>query len=75
MDTQITIDPEDKEFRESDPRRVTIDRNQQIKDALLNKLQRNEKYSVNERLWKKEKDEKEITRHELYKQRQNLKNV
>lgn len=75
MDTQITIDPEDKEFRESDPRRVTIDRNQQIKDALLNKLQRNQKYSVHERLWKKEKNENEITKHELYKQRQNLKNI
>ena len=75
MDTQITIDPEDKEFRESDPRRVTIDRNQQLKDALLNKLQRNQKYSVHERLWKKEKNENEINKHELYKQRQNLKNI
>ena len=27
MDTKITIDPEDKDFRESDPRRVTYDRN------------------------------------------------
>ena len=75
MDTKITIDPEDKDFRESDPRRVTYDRNQQIKDDLLNKLQRNQKYSVHERLWKKEKNENEINKHELYKQRQNLKNI